>query len=100
MAKARITVLQRALFRDLVESQLPREVWDNVALCEFFEEGQEFIVGPDSPMPKGFCPVTWQHFSHMKLPLVLRDEDPCSPMITCCMDGLRPVSFRIDRIED
>jgi hypothetical protein len=43
--------------------------------CRYFEEGQEFIADPG----------------------MMRDPDK---MITCCTDGIRPVFFRIERVDD
>jgi len=99
LAVAEIRVLQRVVFRDLVEAQLPEAAWEHVQPCEFFKPGQTFLVHPDQEMPEGFCPTAW-HDLRGKLAGCLRDEDPLTPLIVCCMDGLRPVTFRIERREE
>ncbi|MCJ7756397.1 MAG: TIGR04076 family protein [Thermoanaerobaculales bacterium] len=99
MPQARISVLQRVVFRDLVEKELPEEAWSHVLDCEFFRPGQTFTVRQDSQMPEGFCPTAW-HDLRGKLAACLREDNPLTPLIVCCMDGLRPVTFRIERLED
>jgi len=99
MAHAVIRVIQRTVFRPLVERELPEEVWDHVQPCEFFQPGQTFTVHAGDEMPEGFCPTAWDDLQR-KLAGCLREEDPLTPLIVCCMDGLRPVSFRIERQED
>ena len=99
MAKAEITVLQSIVFRELVEKTLPEAVWEHVVPCEFFQPGQRFTVDADSLLPEGFCPTAWFDLRD-KLSACLRDEDPLTPLIVCCQDGLRPVTFRIERIEE
>ncbi|MFC2079648.1 TIGR04076 family protein [Candidatus Bipolaricaulota bacterium] len=98
MAQAAITVLQSTVFRDLAEQQLPQDAWEQVIPCEFFHPGQSFLVDDDSALPGGFCPTAW-HDLRGKIASALRDDDPLTPLIVCCMDGLRPVTFRIERLE-
>ena len=99
MSNALITVLQSIVFEDLVKQALPEEVWEHVVPCEFFHPGQQFAVDGDSSLPEGFCPTAWFDLRD-KLAACLRDDDPLTPLIVCCQDGLRPVSFRIERIEE
>ena len=98
MARAEITVLQTVVFKDLVEKILPRDVWEHVVPCEFFQPGQSHVVDGVSEIPEGFCPSAWFDLRD-KLAACLRDEDPLTPLIVCCQDGLRPVTFRIERLE-
>ena len=98
MVQARITVLQVPVFRELVEKLLPKEVWEEVGPCEFFKLDQSFIIDACADMPAGFCPSAWFDLRD-KFAACLRDEDPLTPMIVCCQDGLRPVTFRIERLE-
>ena len=99
VAVAKIRVLQRAVFRELVKQELPEAAWEHVQPCEFFEPGQTFTVRLGQEMPEGFCPTAWRDLES-KLAGCLRDEDPLTPLIVCCMDGLRPVTFRIERQEE
>ncbi len=99
MAKARIVVLQAVVFEDLVKQVLPPDAWDHVVPCEYFHAGQQFTVDGESSFPEGFCPAAWFDLRD-KIAAALRDNDPLTPLLVCCQDGLRPVSFRIERIED
>ncbi|MBE0635756.1 TIGR04076 family protein [Candidatus Bipolaricaulota bacterium] len=99
MVKAEIRVLQVIVFEDLVKKTLPQDVWEHVVPCEFFKTGQSFTVDATSEMPEGFCSSAWFDLRD-KLAACLRDEDPLTPLIVCCQDGLRPVTFRIERLED
>jgi uncharacterized repeat protein (TIGR04076 family) len=99
MVRAEITVLQAVVFEDLVRKTLPEPVWEHVVPCEYFRPGQRFVVDADSALPDGFCPTAWRDLQG-KIASALRDADPLTPQIVCCMDGLRPVTFRIQRVED
>ena len=99
MAVAELAVLQSIVFEDLVKSTLPEEVWEHIVPCDLFQPGQRFVVDSESALPEGFCPTAWFDLRD-KLAACLRDEDPLTPLIVCCQDGLRPVTFRIQRMED
>ena len=72
--------------------------------CPILKEGQEFITtgifGND--IPEGFCHMAWQAlFMPVNVLIgggkVLGHDDV---HIACCTDGLRPVIFKIERIEE
>jgi uncharacterized repeat protein (TIGR04076 family) len=74
--------------------------------CPFFSAGQEFIVQYLAQQPEGFkCEWAWHDIHKVLLTLMLRgnfgtwmkDENM---FITCCTDGVKPVIFKIERIED
>lgn len=71
--------------------------------CPIHEEGQEFYVYHNYVMPEGFCPGAWRdiresvsvlHLGGTFYPWLKENE-----MIKCCTDGLRPVIFRLERLE-
>ena len=71
--------------------------------CPIHVEGQEFYVHHNYLMPEGFCPGAWQdiresvsilHLGGTFYPWLEENE-----MIKCCTDGLRPVIFRLERLE-
>ena len=70
--------------------------------CSAFEEGQVFTVGEDGAMPEGFCHVAWVDI-YRKVH-VLQTGGTYHPwyedgvIIACCTDGLRPVSFKLERL--
>ncbi len=103
MKKCKITVLKRNLDKELALKYCSHEV----TLCPFFTEGQEFIA--DFEPPQGFCGWAWNDIYKIVTSLLsggnysegyfsgwMKDKN-C--MITCCTDGVRPVTFKIELIE-
>ncbi len=99
MPKCRITVLRKDFDQDLVDEycqpgQLP---------CSHFSVGQEFIV--DTHPGDGFCDVAWNDIYKSYATLMrggsfspwMKDDDK---LIVCCSDAIRPVTFKLERIED
>lgn len=97
----KITVLRRFA---------PKEVFDkppighssDLGKCTIFEDGQEFIIS-DGKMPEGFCVWAWDDIYKSVLTLRYNGDFPwfteAGATVTNCTDGLRPVIFRIERIE-
>jgi uncharacterized repeat protein (TIGR04076 family) len=103
MTAVKITVLKRALHTDLVKVHSNLDV----KKCEVFTEGQEFITGLN--MPEGFCQWAWDDISKVVLSIYtgggfdkgifknwMKHDNT---MIACCTDGLRPVTFKFERID-
>ena len=65
-------------------------------LRDTLQEGQEFII--DSPFlhPDGFCHWAWADIRSFIQESYFGREDP---IIACCTDGIRPVFFKIERME-
>lgn len=99
MASLKITVLRTALHNDLAKQYCGREI----ERCPYFVEGQEFIVDGVNP-PEGFCPWAWQDLFYVIHTLTnggtfrpwYRDD---GVVVAACTDGLRPVTFRVERID-
>ena len=100
MTKARITVIRKAFHRDVIDEYLPHLSAEAEA-CPVVEEGQEFVVdGPFPSKPEGFCDWAWVDI-HRTVALTMMGANPTpGTEFTCCSDGLRPVTFRIQRIEE
>jgi len=103
--KVKISVMKvvepRTLFGDGV--RLNTESGEPHVRCPIHEEGQEFYVYHNYSMPEGFCPGAWRdiresvsvlHLGGTFYPWLEENE-----MIKCCTDGLRPVTFRLERLE-
>jgi uncharacterized repeat protein (TIGR04076 family) len=101
MSKVKITVLKVADPDEFLD-EYPVEKLDWMVKCPYYTEGQEFII--EKGMPEGFCESAWRtiytsvdvlknggNFPYFK-------EKGIS--ITCCNDGLRPVAFKVERIEE
>ena len=64
--------------------------------CPVFQEGQEFVVGSPYFCPEGFCAWAWADIRTFIMAAYFGAE---APQISCCTDGVRPVFFRIERME-
>lgn len=105
-SKVKITVLKRVDPSVIFDRDVPNMPGTDkpYTICSAFEEGQEYVVGLDGNRPEGFCGWAWRDV--YKDVSVLRfggDFTPWVPegtQITCCTDGIRPVSFKMERIEE
>lgn len=100
MYKVKLTVLKTALYPELSEKYL--SIGRDLNTCSYFHEGQEFLVDAFMECPKGFCPQAWSAIYPQMLtisrggtyaPWTKKD----GVEIGCCTDGLRPVTFLIER---
>lgn len=104
MSKTKITVVKRVSLKDLYGDNPPANIDEEMVtpLCPAFTEGQEFFFEHDCP--PGFC--SWA-FADIQRDIMLIHFGGSYPWIkdkhvaiTCCTDGLRPVIFRVERVED
>ena len=96
---ARITVMQRALHTELIEEHFPARAAD-MAACPVFQVGQTFeIKGIFPTKPDGFCDWAWADIQRNVAMACMGATMPSGCAFTCCSDGLRPVTFRIEAVE-
>lgn len=101
MAGFKITVLRKMANHDLVDEYCQPDV---DVPCPHFDDGQEFLID-DHQMPEGFCVWAWNDIRKVYLTLRfggsfdgwMKEENT---IIACCSDGLRPVVFEVQRIDD
>ena len=97
MSKVKITVLKKVDMGDI-----RKNYGNNVSECEVFKEGDEFISEGMS-MPQGFCAWAWADIQRDVVHLALNGNYPWikakGATISCCTDGLRPVVFKLERVE-
>ena len=99
MKKCRITVLRTMLFEDLRDAYMD----EGYGLCPLMKEGDVFTTGGrfGNSMPRGFCQYAWQAIQNLACTLAgggkVYDEDY---NIACCNDGIRPVIFKLETIEE
>jgi uncharacterized repeat protein (TIGR04076 family) len=98
--KARITVLKRMDNRAVQEAH--QAEGRRFGPCGFLKDGQEWIVG--SQAPDDFCHWAWADI-HADVVMVQCGGNPgyIGPdhtMISCCCDGLRPVVFCVERVDE
>jgi uncharacterized repeat protein (TIGR04076 family) len=99
MATIKITVLKRIYNEEFGGEVVP----SGAQPCSRLSEGQEFITTCADRLPEGFCPWAWHDIHKYVLTLLMGGnlywmKEP-GTMITCCNDGVRPVVFRLERIE-
>ena len=98
IAKVKITVLRKLDTGDI------REKYSNLGgPCERFKVGDEFIAELPT-VPQGFCSVAWADINQWVMHLAFNGDffhmKEKGTVIACCTDGLRPVVFKLERIED
>lgn len=107
MPTCKITVLKKSYTPALAEQYLANP---QVGPCAVFEEGQEILIDKNAyfsmQIPSGFCAEAWHAVAHYVYAALqggaIMDgwtNDP-KVMIACCNDGVRPVIFKIERIDD
>ena len=100
----KITVLKTLFFDDLAEQYRRPDV--HFGPCPFFKVGEEFTVDYLVQRPDGFeCDWAWDDLHKILMVLMLKGDyatwmkDP-SNFITCCTDGVKPVVFKVERLEE
>jgi len=104
MAKVKITVLKKACYKDLLDQYLSPDAKESgYEICSAFEEGEEIIV-EGMNYPQGFCHWAWADIQRDVMMVLFGQGFPWvgqkATAISCCTDGFRPVTFKIERVED
>jgi uncharacterized repeat protein (TIGR04076 family) len=102
MAKCRITVLKRTMHRDLAQAYLTPEAAERIEPCNCFRQGQQFVQDESLQPPVGFCTWAWADIRCNVMTILCGGDWPDTRSglcITCCSDGIRPVIFKLERIE-
>jgi uncharacterized repeat protein (TIGR04076 family) len=102
--KCKITVLRKTHHPDLAEQY----TLHNKLLCDALAEGQEFIVTNMAKSPEGFCAWAWLDIQRWVQAIMLGGDfsqhtgwmKEGGTWITCCTDGIRPVIFKLERLDE
>jgi uncharacterized repeat protein (TIGR04076 family) len=106
MARSRIKikVLKRVDPSVIFDGDVPTSPSGNkYTACTAYRDDSEYIVESDGLMPEGFCGWAWRDV--YKDVAVLAYGGDFYPWvekgvaITCCTDGIRPVSFLMERLD-
>ena len=99
----KITVLKTLYHPDLAEQYRRPDI--HRGPCPFFTEGQEFVAKMIAERPEGFaCEWAWNDLEKIVLGMMLNADfgtwmqDP-NTFIACCTDGIKPVVFKLERIQ-
>jgi uncharacterized repeat protein (TIGR04076 family) len=104
MPRCKITVIKKMINPELADAYCQTAVTS----CPCFKEGQEFTAKFEKPA--GFCDWAWNDIFRFVTVLLsggnfssgifngwMKDE---KTMIASCSDGVRPVVFLLEKIED
>lgn len=103
MKKVKITVLRKEFYEDLAEDYLTEGA--QTGFCTLLNIGDTFLFEGSAKMPEGFCPWAWidiyQSVNAISsgstfTPWNRRDGQT----IVCCTDGIRPVVFKVEAVEN
>ena len=102
MTKIKITVVKRLSMADIHPQGDGGATPDFEPVCPMFEEGDEFIAEIGTA-PRGFCPAAFDDIYRYISGLRFGANYPWmankGTATVCCTDGLRPVIFRLERME-
>jgi len=98
----KITVVKNFSPEDVFGEKFFRPSGKEIISCGY-KEGKEFIVGDTGDMPEGFCHHAWHGIYH-KVNFIQYGgsyDDWAGEGIDygACPDGIRPVVFKIERID-
>jgi uncharacterized repeat protein (TIGR04076 family) len=105
VSKVKITVIKRISPSAVFGADVPKnpKTGKEYEVCPMFNEGQEFIVPEKIEMPAGFCTWAWYDIYKDLSVLMFGGNYPwidVGVMYTCCTDGTRPVSFKLERLKE
>jgi uncharacterized repeat protein (TIGR04076 family) len=102
MPKCKITVLKRMLNQDLIDEYVS-DARQDFGQCQAYQDGQEFIIEGFPLKPEGFCDWAWADIHRDVVGIMFGSSYPWIQqpgiVVTCCTDGLRPVVFKVEKIE-
>ena len=101
-AKLKISVLRRFEPSEVIK-ELPVTPVGDLPACDIYEDGQEFIIERNE-MPDDFCSSAWLAMNPSIKTLLYGGDLPWykekGVSVTCCLDGLRPVIFKLERVRN
>ena len=102
--KVKVTVLKRLKPKDVFGDDIPPAYTSGAEeACPRFTDGQEFIVEETPVVPAGFCGWAYADIQRDIIHLAFGGDFPWMQQegfqIACCTDGMRPVIFRLERLD-
>ena len=102
MAKVKVTVVKKINNKDMFGDNPPLG-FTIAPECNLLELGQEFILERGN-CPPGFCSWAFADIQRDIIHLLFGGDYPHikekGAILSCCTDGVRPVVFKLERIED
>jgi uncharacterized repeat protein (TIGR04076 family) len=85
---------------DLIETFVPA-LQEQAKPCPVFKEGQQFVIDLYPPtQPDGFCGWAWYDIQRSLSIAIESGEMNFGISFPTCNDGLRPVVFRLEQIDE
>lgn len=101
VSKVKITVLKRFRPSEVFAKMPVSPKNENFTECTLFKDGQVFTI-EDWRKPEGFCDSAWHAIYGTVRLLQYGGNLPWfkekGVAVNCCIDGLRPVIFKLERI--
>lgn len=103
MRKVKITVLKKHFYENIADAYLTEG--RAAGPCPILEEGDIFLFEGSAIMPEGFCPWAWidiyRGVNSIAAGATYTPWNNKEGMqILCCTDGIRPVVFSIEAIDE
>ena len=102
--KVKITVIKKLGMREIFGDEDVGAADGMGCPCSAFEVGDESIIDSGAGMPEGFCQGAFMDMSRFISGLRFGADYPWmkapGTVICSCFDGLRPVIFRLERLEE
>lgn len=103
MPKCKITVLKRLYNKELIKEHSSLNLPENCTGCPKFAVGDTYIIENHNTVPENFCSWAWADIQKDVMAVLFDANIPWmlkkGRAITCCTDGLMPVVFLVERIE-
>ena len=102
MYSLKITILKTDFHQEIAEEY--RNPNAHVGPCNVFQEGQEIFVEKWWEFPEGFCEWAWIDIQKPLYALATGGNlgpwmKDAGTWIACCTDGVKPVTFKLERME-
>ena len=102
MPRIKVTVIKKISMRE-IHGEVGAGAVDTLPpVCDLFNVGDSFVLD-GSEVPKGFCVGAfvdiWRWAGALLNGASFHWMGKEGTMVACCTDGLRPVVFRLERID-
>ena len=103
MTKVKISVIKKFSPKDIIGKEFIKSDGRPIPSC-YLEVGDEFIVDETGNMPEDFCHHAWyglyKNVDILKYGGDFSDWTGKDTIYSACPDGIRPVIFKLDRINE
>jgi len=103
-AKIKITVIKKFSSKDVLGYDFKFPNGFVMKDCPLVKEGQEFVVEDELARPEGFCRWAWvdiyKDVGILTMGGNFAEGELAGLKYSTCSDGLKPVVFKLERIED